>query len=607
MKVLVAIADTERDRALVDTATALACDGEVILASVVEVTGDETLASAQPEVRARRRAVDALAGEGRAGTHTRSIVTVARVGWDAMREAAANEKPDLMLVGWRRPGWDVLGTTIEEVLRDPPCDVAIVKGAPARARRILVPVRGGRYAQLAARTGIELARANNGAVTLLHVAERGRRRSTLYQLLGEHAYDERVERLVTRSGEPIKVITEELAEHDAIVFGATGREGVEDPLGPVGHEIIAAAKAAVVVRTRAPVASTVFTERPRLPQDRAERSRVLGEIVDKWFAENTFSSSEFADLRRLVEAKERQNIRISVGLPTLNEETTIRNVIRAIRSRLVERIPLVDEVVVIDSRSEDRTREIAADEGVPVFIHDEVLPETGTYRGKGEALWKSLHVLSGDIVAWIDTDITSAHPKFVYGIVGPLLMRPDLQFVKAFYQRPLHIGGELQATGGGRVTELAARPILNLFFPELSGIVQPLSGEQAGRRALLEQLPFFSGYGVETGLLVDTLQRAGLGAIAQVDMKQRIHRNQSLYALSMMSFEVLQVALKRVGDAHNANLLEEANFTMKLIAAQRGGKLHLEMHDIIDVERPPIMTVGAYQAKRQHQADTPPR
>ena len=398
------------------------------------------------------------------------------------------------------------------------------------------------------------------------------------------------------------MIEDELAEHDAIVFGATGREGARDPLGPVGQRIIADARNAVVVRTSAPLASPMFVERTRLPAERAERSRVLGELTDKWFAENTFSSTEFADLRRLVEAKERQNLRISVGLPTLNEEATIRKVIRAIRSRLVERFPLVDELVVIDSRSDDRTREIAGEEGVPVFIHDEILPETGSYRGKGEALW-SLHVLHGDIVVWIDTDVTSAHPKFVYGIVGPLLMRPDLQFVKAFYQRPLHIGDELQATGGGRVTELAARPILNLFFPELSGIVQPLSGEQAGRRTLLEQLPFFSGYGGETGLLVDTLQRAGLGAIGQVDMKQRIHRNQSLYDLSKMSFEVLQVAIKRMGEAHGTNLLEEANYTMKLIAT-RGGKLHLEMHDIIDVERPPMATIPAYQARRNAAVDT---
>jgi nucleotide-binding universal stress UspA family protein len=598
MKVLVAISDPERDGSLLETAAALAGDGEVVLASAIEVTGDATLASAQPEARARRRALDALAG-GLPERHMRSLVTVARVGWDAIREACATERPDLLLVAWRRPGWDVLGTTIEAILRQPPCDLAVVKGRPARSKRILVPVRGGRYAQLAARLGIALAKAHGGAVTLLHVAERegGRKAQTLYQLLGERAYDERVERLVTRSGDPAKVIEDELAEHDAIVFGATGREGAPDPLGPVGQRIITDARNALVVRTSAPVASPMFVERTRLPAERAERSRVLGEIVDKWFAENTFSSAEFADLRRLVDAKQRQNLRVSVGLPTLNEEATIRKVIRAIRSRLVERFPLVDELVVIDSRSSDRTREIAEEEGVPVFIHDEILPETGSYRGKGEALWKSLHVLSGDIVVWIDTDVTSAHPKFVYGIVGPLLMRPDLQFVKAFYQRPLHIGDELQATGGGRVTELAARPILNLFFPELSGIVQPLSGEQAGRRALLEQLPFFSGYGVETGLLVDTLQRAGLGAIGQVDMKQRIHRNQSLYDLSKMSFEVLQVAIKRLGETHGTNLLEEANFTMKLIAA-RDGKLHLEMHDIIDVERPPIATIAAYQTRR---------
>ena len=604
MKVVVAISDPERESGLLETAAALAGDGEVVLASAIEVTGDATLASAQPEARARRRALDALTGE-LPGRHLRSLVIVARVAWDAIREACATERPDLLVIGWRRPGWDVLGTTIEAILRQPPCDLAVVKGRPARAKRILVPVRGGRYAQLAARLGIELARSGTGAVTLLHVAERngGRKPQTLYQLLGERAYDERVERLVTRSGDPAKVITDELDEHDAIVFGATGREGARDPLGPIGQTIIAGARNALVVRTSAPLASPVFVERTRLPLGRAERSRVLAEITDKWFAENTFSSSEFADLRRLVEAKERQGIRISVGLPTLNEEATIRKVIRAIRSRLVERVPLVDELVVVDSRSEDRTREIAAEEGVPVFIHDEILPETGSYRGKGEALWKSLHVLTGDIVAWIDTDVTSAHPKFVYGIVGPLLMRPDLQFVKAFYQRPLHIGDELQATGGGRVTELAARPILNLFFPELSGIVQPLSGEQAGRRALLEQLPFFSGYGVETGLLVDTLQRAGLSAIGQVDMKQRIHRNQSLYDLSKMSFEVLQVAIKRLGEAHGTNLLEEANFTMKLIAAG-GGKLHLEMHDIIDIERPPMATIPAYQARRTAPVDT---
>ncbi len=427
----------------------------------------------------------------------------------------------------------------------------------------------------------------------------GRRTPTLYQLLGERALDERVDRLITRTGDPAEVIREELAEHDAIAFGATGRKDQEDPLGPVGQAIVANARSAVVVRTATPFGANLTLPLPTLPSDRGERSRVISEIVDKWFVQNTFSASEFADLRRLVEAKERQNLRISVGLPTLNEEATLRRVIRAIRSRLMERIPLVDEIAVIDSDSEDQTREIAREEGVAVHILGDILPEYGARRGKGEALWKSLHVLTGDIVVWIDTDVTDTHPKFVYGLLGPLLLRPDVHFVKAFYQRPLRIGAELLASGGGRVTELSARPILNLFFPELSGMVQPLSGEQGGRRTLLEQLPFFTGYGVETGLLIDTLQRAGLGALAQVDMKHRIHRNQDLLSLSKMSFQILQVALKRVGEAHGERIWEEANATLKLITQSEGGKLHLEMHDIAIGELPPMATIPEYITARR--------
>ena len=596
MKCLVAIVDPERDRAVVDLAAALAAGEELILVSAIEVPEGDTLASVQPEARRLRRTLDQLAP---AGARARTLVTVARQGWQAIQETVANERPDLLLLSWRRPGWDLLGTTIEDVLRNPPCDIAVVKGPLSRARRLLVPVRGGRYADLAAKVAIGWARARGGSVTLLHVRTPGRRTPTLYQLLGERALDERVDRLITRTGDPAEVIREELAEHDAIAFGATGRKDQEDPLGPVGQAIVANARSAIVVRTAAPLGPNLTLPLPMLPSDRAERSGVISEIVDKWFVQNTFSSSEFADLRRLVEEKERQNLRISVGLPTLNEEATVRHVIRAIRSRLMERIPLVDEIAVIDSDSEDQTREIAREEGVAVHVLGDILPGYGARRGKGEALWKSLHVLTGDIVVWIDTDVTDTHPKFVYGLLGPLLLRPDVHFVKAFYQRPLRIGAELLASGGGRVTELSARPILNLFFPELSGMVQPLSGEQGGRRTLLEQLPFFTGYGVETGLLIDTLQRAGLGALAQVDMKHRIHRNQDLLSLSKMSFQILQVALKRVGEAHGERIWEEANATLKLITQTEGGKLHLEMHDIAIGELPPMATIPEYLTARR--------
>jgi glucosyl-3-phosphoglycerate synthase len=593
MKCLVAVVDPARDRGLIEVAAALAGDGEVVLASVIEVQPGETLASAQPQARLKRRELAALA----APRAVRPIVTVARQGWGAIVEAVRDERPDLLLLGWRRPGWDLLGTTIEDILRDPPCDLAVLKGPASRARRILVPVRGGRYAELAAKLGVALARERRGTVTLLHVVsgDGATRRSgaSLYQLVGDRAFDERVDELLTRVGEAEPVITDELGRHDLVVFGASGGA---DPLGAIGQRIIGEARAAIIVRTRTPVASSVFLTPSALPSDRAERSSAISELVDKWFVENTFTSAEFADLNALRAHKEKQGLRISVGLPTLNEEATIAKVIQVIRSRLMERVPLVDELVVIDSDSTDRTREIARELGVPVHIHQRLLPEMGAGRGKGEALWKSLSVLTGDLIVWVDTDVSNFHPKFVYGLLGPLLLRPDIAFAKAFYRRPLAVGGELQATGGGRVTELTARPTLNLFFPELSGMIQPLSGEQAGRRSLLERLPFFSGYGVETGLLIDVLRAAGLKAISQVDMKQRIHRNQSLMALSKMSFEILQVAMKRLGEGRGDRLLDDANLTMKLISPTAEG-FHLEVQDIAVVERPPMITVPSYRER----------
>jgi glucosyl-3-phosphoglycerate synthase len=599
VRILVALADLERERHLAELAVALAGDDEVILASVIEVQAGRSLASEQPQAKALRRELDVLASQvKRDGATVRPFVTVARRGWDAIVEAVQARSPGLLLLAWRRPGWDVLGTTVEQILRDPPCDVALVRGSFARVRRVLVPVRGGQYARLAASLAASFAKRRNASMTLLHVTDPDRRSPMgIYRLLGDVALDVRVEQLVSRSGDAATVIAEELERNDGIVFGASAREGTSDQLGPVGSAIMRSGKPALIVRTRTPVASTVFLPRPTLPTDRTERTRAISELVDRWFAENTFASTEFADLARLVEEKERQGLRISVGLPALNEEATIAKVIRAIRSRLMERYPLVDELVVIDSDSTDRTREIARAEGVPVHIHQRTLAEHGSYVGKGEAMWKSLYLLSGDLVVWCDTDITSFHPKFVYGILGPLLTRRDVQFVKAFYRRPLRVGGEVQATGGGRVTELTARPLLNLFFPELSGIVQPLSGEQGGRRTLLEQLPFFNTYGIETGLLIDTLQRAGLGAIAQVDMKMRIHRNQDLYALSKQAFEILQVAMRRVGEARGDRLWEDANSSMKLIRPD-DGSLRLDVHDIVSVERPPMITIPEYRAKR---------
>ena len=233
---------------------------------------------------------------------------------------------------------------------------------------------------------------------------------------------------------------------------------------------------------------------------------------------------------------------VSVCIPAHDEAATVGKVVRALRRDLVVRHPLVDEILVLDDHSTDRTAEVAAEAGARVVPAADVLPEVAGGRGKGEALWRSLHASVGDVVAWCDADITDFGSHFVLGLVGPLLVRPDVDFVKGYYERPTASGDT-----GGRVTELMARPLLATLFPHLAPIVQPLSGEYAGRRALLERLPFVRGYGVDLGLLIDVADAVGPGAIAQVDLGTRRHRNRHLDELGPQALTVLQTALHRAG------------------------------------------------------------
>ncbi|MBC6937198.1 MAG: glucosyl-3-phosphoglycerate synthase [Chloroflexi bacterium] len=323
----------------------------------------------------------------------------------------------------------------------------------------------------------------------------------------------------------------------------------------------------------------------------------LSTRVDRWFAENTFHSGEFSDLRELVSLKEKRGLSISLALPALNEQETVGAVISTLKKALMDDMPLIDEIVLIDSSSTDNTVAIAQENGIPTYIHQEILRhEVGSFSGKGEALWKSLYVTKGDIIAWVDTDITNIHPRFLYGLIGPLLKHQQIQYVKGFYARPIQVNGKIQAFGGGRVTELVARPLLNLFYPELSGIIQPLSGEYAGRREALEQVPFFSGYGVETGLIIDLHERYGLAGIAQSDLEVRVHHNQPLLNLSKMSFAILQVFIARLEGRYGVQLLDKANRSMKLVV-QEPERFALDIAEIGDVERPPMITVPAYREK----------
>jgi glucosyl-3-phosphoglycerate synthase len=259
-----------------------------------------------------------------------------------------------------------------------------------------------------------------------------------------------------------------------------------------------------------------------------------------------FHHSQFADIRRLLEFKTAANQRVSVCIPTLNEAETIGSIVGIIRTGLMEQTPLVDEVLVIDSNSTDGTRDIATSAGAAVFQSSEIAPEKGTHTGKGENLWKALHVANGGIICYLDGDIANFHPGFVTGLIGPLLADEKIDYVKAYYERPLACGDSTHAHGGGRVSEILVRPLISLFYQELAPIIQPLSGEYAARRGLLETLPFPTGYGVEIAHLID-LARAGLlDKIAQCDLEKRIHRNRDDGDLGDTAFAILRVVMRRL-------------------------------------------------------------
>lgn len=259
-----------------------------------------------------------------------------------------------------------------------------------------------------------------------------------------------------------------------------------------------------------------------------------------------FHHKNFADVRRLLDLKQAAGQQITVCIPTLNEAETIGAIVHRIRRELVEHVALVDEILLVDSGSTDATAEIAAAEGAVVFASAAIAPESGTYPGKGENLWKALHVARGSILCYIDGDIMNFHSGFVPGLVGPLLENAEIDYVKAFYERPLAFGGTPHATGGGRVSEILVRPFISLFYPDLVEFLQPLAGEYAARRGLLESLAFPVGYGVEIAHLIDMARDGALGRIAQVDLEKRIHRNRDDGDLGDTAFAILRVMLRRL-------------------------------------------------------------
>jgi glucosyl-3-phosphoglycerate synthase len=634
---------TARDLVRIGAGLANGRPTEITALGIVEVPEGVSLSEGATQARTARRLLQRVLDFGdEEGVEIRTLVRIGRHAADGVIEAVGEEQADLVIFGWGGPPTPtqkaradaeeaeltlageepgprpVFSPTIDSVVRESPSDIAVVKQRGLeKIQSILVPVRGGPHAELAMRISRDLAKRFGAKVVVLHVVPKGvgeraieREQAALDAFVREHAGSRRATGLVRESPSVRQAIIKEAAHHDLVVMGASAHPSNAAPdgrylFGTLAEAVASKAKPTViVVKTKQSLGLATFEELRASEGTLAhadayvERSRSLPMVVDKWFAENTFHAGEFSDIRKLLALKEKQGLTISVGLPALNEEKTIGTVIKRVKGALMDRVPLIDQMVVIDSDSTDRTVEVATELGVPVEVHSKILPEVGSFRGKGEALWKSLHVLDGDIVAWIDTDISNIQPRFVFGLLGPLLREPRIQYVKGFYQRPIRQGDKLQAEGGGRVTELMARPLINLFFPELSGMIQPLSGEYAGRRALLEKLPFFTGYAVEIGLLIDLLDQAGLSGIGQVDLERRIHRNQPLGNLSQMAYVILQGAIRKLEERHRLELLTEVGRGMKLINTA-DSHFSLEVREIGDEIRPPIASVPAYQERRK--------
>ena len=592
-KIMILLMPGSDNQAMLTLAHRIAASEQVLLLGVVPVPMGENLSVGQGQARQLRRIIQESVD--RVNLRAKARIRVSYTPWDEVQQVLADEPNiDLLILGWPQQ-LESMGLTASEVLSHPPCDIAILRGPfPTALNRILLPNLGDPHGELALRLGLTLARPERTRITSLNLRQSvtGGLEKEIFagmQLILEEMPEIDQQTLVVE--DRAKTILECSREYDLVVMGTKAMPSdATDSFGQITDTILKHSPAAVIaVKTKKVV--------PDQTPPRRFGAGAISVLVDQWFAENTFHADEFADLARLVDLKEERGVTISLAVPALNEEETVGSVIRTCQRTLIEQFPLLDEIILMDSNSTDCTREIAIDLGVPVYIHQEVLPQYGPREGKGEALWKSLFVTKGDLIFWVDTDIRNFHPRFVYGLIGPLLQRTQLKFIKGFYRRPLKSGSQLEPGRGGRVTELTARPLLNLFYPSLSGVIQPLAGEYGGHREVLEQMPFSSGYGVEIGLLIDIFEKYKLSSIAQVDLVERIHKNQPLANLSKMSFAIIQTLIHKLEHQNEQELLEDVNRTMKIVRYEPG-HYYLDVEEIAELERPAMIDVPEYRQKR---------
>lgn len=315
-------------------------------------------------------------------------------------------------------------------------------------------------------------------------------------------------------------------------------------------------------------------------------------FLDQWFSKNKFHCKRFSKIDELVKLKKKQKLTIGLCILAKNEEDSIYHTIEIIKESLFDKKHLLDEIIVVDGGSRDKTVKEAKRAKVKVYPTSSVLPHIPPVAGdwkKGEDLWKSIYLLNTDILVWVDADILSIGPQFVYGTIGPLLKYPKIGHCIGFYQRPIKIGKTIINEEGGRVTELTVRPILNTFFPDLSQIIQPLSGEYAIRREVIEKIPIFTNYALETCMLIDIYSTFGLDVIAQVDLGKKVHKNKPLSVLAKRSFGIIQAIFNRL------NLHGKIKLLLEPVVKQ--GRYNFEEMIVTEAQKPPMIELPEYQKK----------
>lgn len=329
--------------------------------------------------------------------------------------------------------------------------------------------------------------------------------------------------------------------------------------------------------------------------------RALGTVdASEWFKHRSYDCRQFS-VEEMSRRKRELGVSVTAVLPCRNVADTVGGIIdemHAVNESVSNKAPLIDQILAVDADSEDGTSDVAVKHGAEVFSENELMADHGGAHGKGDAMWRALSVSRGDLVMYVDADTRDFRPELAYGVLGPVLHVPQVRYVKAAYRRPFKAGEKLEEDGGGRVTELSAKPLFNLFYPELSGFVQPLAGEFVADKELFCSIPFMTGYAIETSIMIDVLNRAGLAAMAQVDLGTRQNRHQSLRDLSRMSYAVLRAVARRMredgrlrtsNDPDSPDSISQFSEYLHAVATPEGLKLNEYVEEL--VERPPINDV----------------